>query len=320
MILVAGGTGRLGSLVVRNAVGSGRPVRVLTRSATRAEHLGPGVEVVTGDVRDADSVCRGVKGCDLVVSAVHGLIGSRGNSPTSIDRDGNAHLVDAARAFGADVILMSGVGAASNSAVELFRMKWAAEQHAITHAASATIIRATAFAELWIGILRRSVGSSGRAVVFGRGDNPINFVSVVDVAALVAVAVGDRTTRGEILEIGGPANLTLTELAHAVQAADGHDVAPRHVPPLLLRVAKATVGTVRPQVGRQTGMALAMDRNDFTFDGGAIRGRFPTLPCTPISDLLRPHQVAITECARTAHLPVELAGGPLGTRTRRASR
>ena len=133
MILVAGGTGRLGSIVVRDAVAAGCDVRVLTRATNRAQHLGPGVETVTGDVRDADAVRRAVDGCELVVCAVHGFIGSKGISPTSIDRDGNANLIDAARDAGAHTILMSVVGAAPDSPSELFRMKWAAEQHALDH-------------------------------------------------------------------------------------------------------------------------------------------------------------------------------------------
>ena len=50
MILVAGGTGRLGSELVRRLVAQRESVRVLTRDPARAAHL-PGVEVVVGDVR-----------------------------------------------------------------------------------------------------------------------------------------------------------------------------------------------------------------------------------------------------------------------------
>ena len=57
MILVAGGTGRLGSLVVAGLTGLGEPVRVLTRDAKRAEPLGPLVDRAsrqpTGDGAEA---------------------------------------------------------------------------------------------------------------------------------------------------------------------------------------------------------------------------------------------------------------------------
>lgn len=72
----------------------------------------------------------------------------------------------------------------------------------------ATIVRATAFVELWIDLLTSTTGRSGRPLVFGRGRNPINFVSVRDVAALVERVVTDQDPPGRTLEIGGPDTLT----------------------------------------------------------------------------------------------------------------
>jgi NADH dehydrogenase len=286
MILVAGGTGRLGSLVVRQLNDRGLGVRVLTRAPDRARNLADDIEVVVGDVRDPASLTPAVVGVDVVVSAVHGFIGPRGISPRTVDRDGNANLVDAARSVGADLVLLSVVGASPDSAMELFRMKHTAEQHALASPVPTTVVRSTAFLELWIDLLRQTAGRSGRPLVFGRGDNPINFVSVIDVGALVDQVITDRSTRGTILEIGGPDNLTFNDLACAVQAVDRRPREARHVPPAMLRLMAATVGQVRPQLGRQARAALAMDRDDLTFDSTATRERYPGLPCTAIADLL----------------------------------
>lgn len=289
MILVAGGTGRLGSLLVERLRGRGQPVRVLTREPSRAEKLGSGVEVVVGDVRDPSSLGSAVAGVDVVVSAVHGFAGPGPGrvTPATVDRDGNANLVEAARPAGADLVLVSIVGAAPDSPMELFRMKYAAEQHALASGVPTTIVRSTAFLELWIELLRQTAGRSGRPLVFGRGENPINFVSVVDVAALVAHVVGDDATRGRTLEIGGPDNLTFNQLAHAVMAADSAEGAPRHVPPVALRVMAATVGRIKPGLGRQAAAALVMDRIDLTFDATATRDLVPDLPYTSAGDVLR---------------------------------
>jgi uncharacterized protein YbjT (DUF2867 family) len=128
VILIAGGTGRLGTALVTRLTGRGLPVRVLTRDPARAAHLtGQPVEVVTGDVRDRASLAAAVRGADVVVSAVHGLTGPRGVSPVTVDARGNCNLIDAARETGAEIVLMSVVGAAADSPMELFRMKYAAE-------------------------------------------------------------------------------------------------------------------------------------------------------------------------------------------------
>ena len=227
MILIAGGTGRLGSVLAARLTGRGLAVRVLTRAPARASHLAaPGIEVVTGDVRDRASLALAVRGADVVVSAIHGFTGPRGTSPATIDYQGNVNLIDAARATGADFVLMSGVGAAADSPMELFRMKHAAEQYLQAGDGCWTIVRATSFLELWIDVLGKTAARSGRPVVFGRGDNPINFVSVTDVADLLELAVTDPATRGRILEIGGPDNLTFNQLAAAIQQAAGRTATP----------------------------------------------------------------------------------------------
>ena len=146
-----------------------------------------------GDLRDRTSVAAAVDGATTVVAAAHGFVGPRGISPATVDRDGNIRLIEAARAVGAHVVLLSVVGASPDSPMELFRMKYAAEQHLFAGDASSTIVRATAFTELWIRIMRETAARGGRPLVFGRGRSLVNFVSVADVAALVDHVVGDPT-------------------------------------------------------------------------------------------------------------------------------
>jgi uncharacterized protein YbjT (DUF2867 family) len=293
MILIAGGTGRLGTVLATRLTGRGLAVRVLTRIPARADHLAAlGIEVAAGDVRDRASLGAAVRGADVVVSAIHGFTGPRGTSPATIDYQGNVSLIDAARAADAQLVLMSVVGAAADSPMELFRMKHAAEQHLMAGDGDWTIVRATAFLELWIDVLAKTAARSGRPVVFGRGANPINFVSVMDVAGLVEQAVTDPATRGRILEIGGPDNLSLNQLAAAIQNAAGLLAAPRHVPRLALRLTAGTARYLKPDLGRQARAALVMDQADFSFDPTAIRQAYPSVSCTPLDICLRQSAVA----------------------------
>ena len=146
MILVAGGTGQLGTMLVRRLTDQHLPVRVLTRHPARARHLAsPLVEVVQGDVRNARSLAEAVVGVNTVVSAVHGFTGKNDVSPQSVDRDGNIHLVDAASHVGAAFVLVSIVEAASDSPIDLFRAKYDAEQY--VRQSGLRFVRATAFIE-----------------------------------------------------------------------------------------------------------------------------------------------------------------------------
>jgi uncharacterized protein YbjT (DUF2867 family) len=282
VILVAGGTGRLGSIVVARLSARDLPVRVLTRDVTRARRLGAAVEIATGDVRDPASVERAMDDVSTVISAVQGFAGPGRVTPTSVDRDGNANLVDAAAGAGAHVVLMSVVGASADNPMELFRAKYAAEQHLRAGGTSWTIVRASAFVELWADLIAK-VG------VFGRGDNPINFVSVSDVAAVVERAVVDADWHGKIVEVGGPENLTFNELARVVQDVRGEPRRIRHVPRGVLRVAAP--------FARQPKAAVTLDTADMTFDAAAARAGFADLPMTD---------------ARTALLAVAASGGADG--------
>ena len=294
MILVVGGTGLLGRRLIPRLTGRGMDVRVMTRDPSAAGGLDAcGVQVVGGDLRDPSSLRAAMDGVETVVAAAHGFVGPRGISPATVDRDGNAHLIDAAAQGGADVVLMSVVSASPDSPMELMRMKYAAEQHVRTASTPWTIVRPTAFAELWIGLMRETASKGGRPLVFGRGERRINFVAVDDVAALVDIAVGDNSTRGEALEIGGPEDLTFNQLASMVQEAEGRTGVPRNIPRPLLHLMASTVGLAVPQMRRQALSALALDSADRPFNAGAIHQRFPALPSTRVADLLMPEPTPV---------------------------
>jgi NADH dehydrogenase len=295
VILVAGGSGRLGTLIVRRLRARGLDVRVLTRDPRRTAHLkDERIEVVEGDVRDPRTLGAAMADVGTVVSAIHGF-GDIGHvSPASVDRDGNRHLVDAARVANAAVVLMSIVGASAEHPIELFRMKHAAEEYLKASGAPWTIVRATAFTEFWLDLLDQTAGASGRPVIFGRGVNPINFVSVSDVAAIAERAVVDLSLRGATFEIGGPENVSFNELGASLQQSSGRTAAVRHVPRAILRLLAAVLGPVQPNRARQIRAAMAMDAMDLTFAPAELHRRFPELPMTSLAEILARRSASVS--------------------------
>ena len=242
----------------------GEPVRILTRDVSRAAELrGPLVDVIRGDVRDPATLPPAMTGVRTVVSAIQGFAGPGGVTPESVDRDGNANLVAAAKAEGSDMVLVSVVGASTSSAMELFRMKAAAEDNLVSSGVPWTIVRASGFLELYLDLMRQTAGKTGRPLVFGRGQNPINFVRVSDVADAVVGAVVNQRMRGQMVNVCG-ANLTLNDVAEMVQQEMGTGGAPRHVPRTVLRVLAASRVINNSAVSRQAGAALVMDSIDMT--------------------------------------------------------
>jgi uncharacterized protein YbjT (DUF2867 family) len=286
MILIAGGTGRLGSQIANALCRRDHRVRVLSRGLTSpVSELMEKVEVVHGDVRDPASLVDAVSGVDVVVSAVQGFVGPGGVTPSSVDRDGNINLIEAAEAQGAAFVLVSVLGAAADSRMELFRMKYAAEQRLRAGSCAWTIVRPEACAETWVNIMEQTAGKSGRPLVFGRGNAPISWVSVDDVAALVELAVLDESLRDRVLEICGPEPITLMDLAQRVMSHRGHTGTPRRVPRPMLHLMANTVGRGRPEMGRQARAALEMDNLPVLRDD-ALRAEFPGLPRTPVSEVI----------------------------------
>lgn len=285
MIVVAGGSGLLGRQVVADLQARGESVRVLVRDADRArELLGAQVEVVPADVR-RPGLAPACAGASVVISAVHGVLGGRGAGPDQVDRLGNRHLAEAAGRAGADVVLVSVLGAAVDAPVELSRAKYAAEQELRASGTGWTVVRAAPFLETWLQVLRDTAGRSGRPLVLGQGTRPVPFVSVVDVAAVVALAATSTSLRGEVLEVAGPA-LTMRELASAVQRSAGWAGPPRSLPRAVLRALAVVARPVSPRLARQNGLALLMDTVSLDAADPDLRERLALPPATTVSDLL----------------------------------
>jgi uncharacterized protein YbjT (DUF2867 family) len=287
MILVVGGTGTLGTRLVRRLSDRGQSVRVLTRDPARAAHLPGTVQLLAGDLRDPAAVAAAVRGCATVVSAAHGLVGPDKPSPEAIDRDANRALFRAAAAAGVrHLLLVSVQGASADHPMSLHRAKHAAEHALQASGVPWTIIRPTAYLETWIVIIGAKLAGNGQALVFGPGRNPINFVSADDVAAVVDLAVHDRSLRGQVLEVAGPENLSFTQLAERLVAASGTPGRIRHVPLPVLRAMSVLARPVAPAFARQAQTAVVMNTTDMTVNLATIRDRFPPIPATTLAELL----------------------------------
>src|SRR6266545_2649648 len=268
MILVAGGTGTLGTRLVRLLSDRGVEVRVLTRDPARAAHLPHTVQILTGDLREPAAVAAAVRGCSTVVSAVHGFVGPGKPSPESIDRDANLALIQAAATAGVEhLVLVSGLGVAADHPMSLYRAKFAAEQALRASGLRWTIIRPSAYLETWIGVTGAKLAGKGQALVFGPGRNPVNFVAAEDVAVAVDLAIHDRSLRGQSVDGAGPGRT-------------------RHIPLPMLRAMSVLARPAAPSFARQAQAAVMMNTADMTVDVSAIRDRLPTVPATTLHDLL----------------------------------
>jgi NADH dehydrogenase len=246
------------------------------------------VQIVTADVTDPRTLEQAVAGAGTVVSAITGFGPARDVSPRAVDWQGNANLIRAAKAAGVEhFILLSVCQAAADHPIELFRMKHRAEEELRASGLAWTIIRPTAYMETWLTVLGDPLLKTGNTRIFGRGENPMNFVSAHDVAGFVDLAVTDRAMRGVTVDAGGPENLTMNQVVETFQTVTGATGKVSHVPLPMLRVMSALMKPFNPTMAGLAGASVVMDTRDMTFDASDTRGRYPSVAMMGLADVVR---------------------------------
>jgi NADH dehydrogenase len=287
MILVVGGTGTLGRVLVPLLVADGHAVRLLARHPAPPELAAlPGVDLARADVRDQGTIAAALRDVDTIVSAMTGFGGADALGTGAVDRAANRSLIDAAAHRGVSrFVLLSVHQAGPNHPMRLFRDKWAAEEALRASGLTWTIVRPTAYLETWLRLIGDPIVRSGTAQIFGRGENPINFVSARDVARVVALALADDSLGDTAIEVPGPHDLTLRQLVETVEAVTGQRARRRHIPRAVLRFGSAATAIAKPVLSAQMAAALVMDTHDMHVDGPTLRARFPTIPMTTAGDV-----------------------------------
>jgi len=277
LVLVVGASGNLGSEVVRQVLATGRPVRAMTRhpgAVVRLEELG--AQVVEGDLLDPPSVDRACDGVSVVVASAHAALGRGRNRPQTVDATGNRTLIDIAQTKGVSrFVYVSAIGAAPNHPVDFFRIKYETGKYLQSTALSWSIVSGAAFMETQNGIAGTSVADKGKAILFGRGDKRSNYVSVIDVARFVVLALDDPRLRRRVVDVGGPENLTQSEVIDLYEHVTGRRAKRIHIPVPVLRALRALIGPFSPLVRRLLTMGILLATDEFPFDMGETLHEFP---------------------------------------------
>jgi len=239
----------------------------MTRDPSRADGLQTlGAEVIRGDLRDASAVGEALRGTTQVVHAAHSVAGNGAAAPRYVDDAGTRRLIDLAKVSRIErFVYCSAIGASFDHPIDFFRIKAKIEAYLRASGVSHTILRPSPFMESWAQLIGGPISGGRRPTIFGSGKNPINFVSAVDVARYVVIALTDPELRNVTLEIGGPADLTFENVADAYEKVFQRSPHRRHVPLVLMRVMAAVASPLNPAVSRQIRAGILMDTTDQRF-------------------------------------------------------
>jgi uncharacterized protein YbjT (DUF2867 family) len=223
-ILILGGSGFVGSAICNKLAALNHNVTVFTRKrdSARSVFLLPTVTVEEGDVFEASTLMRAIKGKHAVINLVGILNEKRRGDFERMHVTLTQHLVTACKtAHVVRYLHMSALGASSTAPSIYLRSKAKAEE-----VVRASGVNATIFAP---------------SVIFGRGDSFLNrFANLIaltppfapfvlpganarfqpvwvdDVARAFVAALDDKSTIGQRYELVGPTVYTLRELVKYV--------------------------------------------------------------------------------------------------------
>jgi uncharacterized protein YbjT (DUF2867 family) len=242
-VLVAGATGQLGQVILRKLIAAGTPVRALSRSATRLAADFPEAELAAVDMLDVPRLTEACRGVEQIVATANNNMGSGANSPSKVDLAAYQNLCAAARNTGVKRLLyVSYRGVAQDAPVDIFRLKWYIEDAIRRSGVTYVMLRPTAFMDIWIDeLLAKDIRQKGIATIFGKGNRVANYIAVEDVAEFAVKILSRPEIVNEVVDAGGPSNVTQNDLASLLEQRLNIKAKRRHVPVPLMRLLPPVV-------------------------------------------------------------------------------
>ncbi len=232
MLLVSGGTGFVGSAIVRELIGRGETVAVLGRDASRGRRMfGGAAEARAADVTvGGEALESALNGVDVLINAVqfpNSPIENKAKGWTfeQVDLNGTRNQVDAAKKAGVRrFVYVSGVGAAPDAPQHWFRFKWQAEEYVRNSGLEWVIVRPT-----WVygphdNSLNRILRFGNFLPViptFGDGKQSMQPVFIDDVGRVVADTALKPEAAGHLFELGGPEVMSMDDVFKMALAVQG---------------------------------------------------------------------------------------------------
>lgn len=225
-VVVTGAAGFVGSHTCRALAANGWQVLALVRNAAKAAerlaHLR--VDIRVGDLLDPAYLRSSIDGANAVVHLAAVAIERNGDTYESVNVGTTRAVLDAARAANVGrLIYMSQNGSDSDSPFRFLRSKGVAQDLVTDSGLDWTVLRPSVIfgpEDEFVNVLGRLVRLTPFALPLpGHGEARFQPIAVDDVAAVIVRALADDATRQHLYPLGGPAELTLRQIAERVLIA-----------------------------------------------------------------------------------------------------
>ena len=221
LVTVFGGSGFVGTQVVRALAKRGWRVRVAVRKPALAYELRMAgdvgqIQTVRCDITDKAAVAEAIKGADAVVNLVGILFETGGRKFEALHVEGAVNVAEAARAASVQRLThMSALGADVNGKAAYARTKGAAEAAVRAAFPGAVVIRPSVVFGKGDDFLNKFAAMatwSPALPLIGGGVTKFQPVYVGDVAEAVTRATVAPEAEGKTFELGGPSVWTFEDI------------------------------------------------------------------------------------------------------------
>jgi uncharacterized protein YbjT (DUF2867 family) len=216
MIFVTGGTGTVGSQLVRELAASGQMVRVLVRTPEKARDIqGPGIEVVYGNLEQRETLLNALAGVERVF-----LLSA--DDPRQVELQGN--VIETAQQAGVrHIVKLSAYTAAPDSRVSFARWHWQTEEQLKQSGLAYTILRPTLYMQNMVTLFGRSIATDSHFVLPMK-DGKVGIIDTRDVAAVAAACLTRPGHEGQTYQLTGPEPLSFQQVARSLTTGLGRPI------------------------------------------------------------------------------------------------
>ncbi len=216
MILVTGGTGFVGTHLVKRLAREKIHTRCLLRKNSRiTKLLELGIEVAYGDVNNKESLQKALEDAETVVHLVGIIVERKGATFEIIHTQGTRNLVAAGKEAGVRrFIYISALGARENARSRYHITKWEAEQEVIQSGMEYVIFRPSIMigeGGEFIRMLSRIVQQAPVVPIID-GNSKVQPIYVENTIDCIVRSLVDPEITNRIFEIAGPRQITYREL------------------------------------------------------------------------------------------------------------
>lgn len=202
-LLIIGGTGTLGSQVVRQALDAGYEVRCLVRNLRKAKFLREwGADLIKADITKPETLTGAFEGIKIVIDASAARPGDP-LPPEMVDLTGKRNLIKTAKVANIkQYISFSIINNEKHLTIPSMKMKYLIENELKSSSVPYTIFQIPAFFQGLIGQYGIPLLEDNEIVVIDE-TNAIPYIDAQDVAKFALKALEIKETKNEVFQLCG---------------------------------------------------------------------------------------------------------------------